>query len=367
MKLTGEQYHGFLKSEMRVRTSKPGEIHQLLLDLGINCYITTNFDRLLERAIRANGRRGRLKVVTNTDVQQCVDLCTIKSRNFVFKPHGDIMDGDSIIFTNSDYRDMYENGGRYYAHRTLDTLLATRNVIFVGFGLTDPDFLRIMDRFRNDYKQGVAEKYAIMPDVPAEEMNYWKAAYGIQILSYDTIPAVNGRDYSAIFKVLRELAPAGKKNSLTDKDGRETPDVITQRQRKGLALYAQSVMARFKTNEESIFPLELCPDSCMGLVQSISTEEMLKREVRGFALTVRRRLRISSRTRCRYISGWKLVRFCISWIPIMRWNHGIWRTAAAAPTWSAISFLRKQWLRPVQEQEGVRPGPTGWWRLRNPM
>lgn len=72
--LTGEQYHGFLKSEMRVRTSKPGEIHQLLLDLGINCYITTNFDRLLERAIRANGRRGRLKVVTNTDVQQCVDL-----------------------------------------------------------------------------------------------------------------------------------------------------------------------------------------------------------------------------------------------------------------------------------------------------
>lgn len=283
--LTGEQYHGFLKSEMRVRTSKPGEIHQLLLDLGINCYITTNFDRLLERAIRANGRRGRLKVVTNTDVQQCVDLCTIKSRNFVFKPHGDIMDGDSIIFTNSDYRDMYENGGRYYAHRTLDTLLATRNVIFVGFGLTDPDFLRIMDRFRNDYKQGVAEKYAIMPDVPAEEMNYWKAAYGIQILSYDTIPAVNGRDYSTIFKVLRELAPAGKKNSLTAKDGREAPDVITQRQRKGLALYAQSVMARFKTNEESIFPLELCPDSCMGLVQSISTEEMLKREVRGFALT----------------------------------------------------------------------------------
>ena len=56
-----------------------------------------------------------------------------------------------------------------------------------------------------------------------------------------------------------------------------------------------------------------------------------------------------------------------SWIPIMRRNHGIWRPAAAAPTWSAISFLRKQWLRPVQEQEGVRPGPTGWWRLRNPM
>lgn len=56
------------------------------------------------------------------------------------------MDGDSIIFTYSYYSDMYENGGRYYAHRTLDTLLATRNIIFVGFGLTDSDFLRIMDR-----------------------------------------------------------------------------------------------------------------------------------------------------------------------------------------------------------------------------
>ena len=116
--LTGEQYHGFKKSGMRVRTSKPGEIHQRLLDLGINYYIIINFDRLLERAIRSNGR------------------C-----------------------------------GRYYAHRTLYTLLATRDAIFVGFGLTDPDFLRIMDRFRNDYKQGAAEKYAIMPDVPAEEMN----------------------------------------------------------------------------------------------------------------------------------------------------------------------------------------------------
>ena len=121
-----------------------------------------------------------------------------------------------------------------------------------------------------------------MPDVPAEEMNYWKAAYGIQILSYDTIPAVNGRDYSTIFKVLRELAPAGKKNSLTAKDGREAPDVITQRQRKGWRC-TPIRHGRFKTNEESIFPLELCPDSCMGLVQSISTEEMLKREVRGFA------------------------------------------------------------------------------------
>lgn len=283
--LTREQYHGFLKSEMRVRTSKPGEIHQLLLNLGINCFITTNFDRLLERAIRANGKRSRLKVVTNTDVQQCADLCAIKSRNFVFKPHGDIMDGDSIIFTNSDYRDMYENGGRYYAHRTLDTLLATRNIIFVGFGLTDPDFLRIMDRFRNDYKQGITEKYAIMPDVPTEEINYWKAAYGIQILSYDTIPAEDGRDYSNIFKLLRELAPSRKKSSFIAGDGRGTPDVITQRQRKGLAVYAQSLMARFKTNEESIFPLELCPVSYMGQGQSISTEEMLKREVRGFALT----------------------------------------------------------------------------------
>lgn len=65
------------------------------------------------------------------------------------------------------------------------------------------------------------------------------------------------------------------------KDGRETPDVITQRQRKGAALYAQSIMTRFETNEEIIFPLELFPDSFVGWVQSISTEEILKREVRG--------------------------------------------------------------------------------------
>lgn len=283
--LDKEQYYGFLKQEMRLKTSKPGEIHQLLLNLGVNCFITTNFDQLLERAIRANGKSGRFQVVTNTDVQKCADLCAIKSRNFIFKPHGDIRDADSIILTNSDYCNMYENGGRYYAHRTLDTLLATRNVIFIGFGLTDPDFLRIMDRFRNDYKQSIVEKYAIMPDVSGEEADYWRETYGIHILSYGTVLTENGRDYSSIFKVLRELAPAGKKSGFSSGGRKEAGDTVTAKQRRALAVYAQSVMANFKIDQDTVFPLEMRRSEYGGWGRPVSTEDMLQMEERGYTLT----------------------------------------------------------------------------------
>lgn len=282
--LTEAQYYEFLNSAICDDTSKPAEIHQLLLNLGINCFITTNFDQLLERAIGINGKSPRFKVITNTDVQKCADLCAIKSRNFIFKPHGDIKDADSIVLTNTDYCDMYENGRRFYAHRTLDTLLATRNIVFVGFGLTDPDFLCIMNRFRNDYKQSVVEKYAIMPDVSEEEIKYWKETYGINILSYETVTTENGRDYSGLLKLLKVLAPSGKKKILNTVDDRAEVESITQKQRKALAVYAQSVIARFEIDKDVVYPLEL--KSNMGeRNRTLLTEELLKQEKRGFALT----------------------------------------------------------------------------------
>ncbi len=55
---------------------------------------------------------------------------------------------------------MYKNGKRYHAYRTLETLLLTRNVIFIGYGLMDPDFRGILDCFRNDFKESVIEMSA---------------------------------------------------------------------------------------------------------------------------------------------------------------------------------------------------------------
>jgi hypothetical protein len=196
----------FIQSACKKGVAKPSIVHQLLINLGISCYVTTNYDRLLEEALRQSGTLSRFKVVTNREPTDCAGLIHLSRKNFIFKPHGDIEQVESIVLSNKQYDDLYENGNKFYTYRALETLLTTRNVVFVGFGLTDPDFMRIMGKIRSEFRTNLYTHYAIMPDVSQIEKEYWYENYGIQILSYATKETEKGRDYSALLEVIDSLA-----------------------------------------------------------------------------------------------------------------------------------------------------------------
>ena len=71
------------------------------------------------------------------------EIIHARATDFIFKPHGDAADSESIILTREQYRQLLPQGEREAALESLKTLLATRPVVYLGFGLRDPDFLYV--------------------------------------------------------------------------------------------------------------------------------------------------------------------------------------------------------------------------------
>ena len=105
------------------------------------------------------------------------------------------------------YRALVPGGERHNALETLRMLLASRPLVYIGFGLRDPDFLYVRDLLANTYKGGIRDHYAIMADVTEPEVNYWRRNYGIHLITYPTVLRPdNSRDHKALLELLDRLS-----------------------------------------------------------------------------------------------------------------------------------------------------------------
>jgi hypothetical protein len=201
------EFGAFVRQATNYPDAKPAEIHSLIAKLGPSCFITTNYDRLLETAIAEFGPHGIPAVVTNRQVAEIADILPSYARRFVFKYHGDVEDAASIVLTRDQYRRIqYEYPA---TTRAFGTLLATRPVVMIGFGLRDLDFLAVKDDLVAAFEGQVGEYFAIMPDFDHLRTEYWRKTYRTEIISYDVIVGSDGvHDHSNLLRLLRSLQPS---------------------------------------------------------------------------------------------------------------------------------------------------------------
>ena len=201
------EFGAFVRQAINHPDAKPAEIHSLIATLGRSCFITTNYDRLLETAVSKFSPHGIPTVVTNWQVAEIADILPSYARRFVFKYHGDVEDAASIVLTRDQYRRIQHE---YPATiRAFGTLLATRPVVMIGFGLRDLDFLAVKDELVAAFEGQVGEYFAIMPDFDHVRTEYWRTTYRTEIISYDTIVRSDGsHDHSNLVKLLESLQPA---------------------------------------------------------------------------------------------------------------------------------------------------------------
>ena len=199
-KLTKSQIGDFIRDSCLYGRAKPQAIHQKIVTLGPRCFITTNYDNLIEESLRLwQPDRFFRPPVTNRQLTETAGIVHARAIDFIFKPHGDAADSDSIILTREQYRQLSPNGERHFALESVKTLLVSRPVVYIGFGLRDPDFIYLRDLLSNIYKGAVRDHYAIMADVSVPEIDYWKKNYGIHLASYATIErADKSKDHSAL-------------------------------------------------------------------------------------------------------------------------------------------------------------------------
>ncbi len=258
-KLTKPQIGEFIRKACRYGVAKPHEIHRKLVSLGPRCFLTTNYDNLLEESLRIwQSDRFFPPPVTNRHLTELANIVHARAVDFVFKPHGDAGDSDSIILTREQYRQLLEGGERHAALESVKMLLASRPVVYVGFGLQDPDFIYLRDLLANTYKGGTRDHYAIMADVLEAEVDYWRSSYGIHLVSYSTAErADKPRDHSALLKLLDDLHAAAPPIAIPCSAGVAEvpcpPDMIL-----ALARHAGRLTRAPRSNPE--FPIRVHPE-----------------------------------------------------------------------------------------------------------
>ena len=205
--LTKHQIGDFIRDACHYGDAKPNEIHRKIISLGPRCFVTTNYDNLIEQSLHTwQPDRFYAPPVTNRHLTETARIVHARAIDFIFKPHGDAADSESIILTREQYRQLLPQGERHAALESLKMLLASRPVVYLGFGLRDPDFIYVRDILANTYKGGTRDHYAIMADISDAECGYWRRNYGIHLVSYTTTELPNTtRDHTELLTFLDTL------------------------------------------------------------------------------------------------------------------------------------------------------------------
>lgn len=209
-RLTPSQFGVFIRRACRLGTARPHEIHRKIISLGPTCYVTTNYDDLIEQSLhRWKPNRSFRGPVTNRQLTGTADIIQARSSDFVFKPHGDVGDTESIILTHEQYRALLPDGELHRVLEALKTLMLTRPIVYLGFGLRDPNFIFLKNLLANTFKGSARDHYAVMADTTEDEERFWLRHYGIHIISYRTTTLGGGnRDHTPLLGMLDELIPA---------------------------------------------------------------------------------------------------------------------------------------------------------------
>lgn len=140
-----------------------GEPHRTLARMPFPHYLTTNYDRCIERALRT-ASRSFVTVrwsETNAVSDFLIGLNHPKTERRVVYLHGRSGDpDDDIVLTESDYV------GRYIAsddaRRKLMAIFMTNPVVFIGFSLNDPDLANLMREVTARLKTTRPSHFALM-------------------------------------------------------------------------------------------------------------------------------------------------------------------------------------------------------------
>ncbi len=114
--------------------------------------VTTNWDTYFERFCKA------------TPFINDADLAFWEAANRrVLKIHGSISNYGSIVATTQDYLQCQGRLNTEIVGSFLKTILATQTVIFIGYSLTDSDFLAIYDFVKKQMKSLHKQAYVVTP------------------------------------------------------------------------------------------------------------------------------------------------------------------------------------------------------------
>ncbi|GLW49211.1 hypothetical protein Stsp02_48720 [Streptomyces sp. NBRC 14336] len=127
----------------------------------ISDIITTNWDRYFEQDC------GAIPIVADSDYA----LHSLPNRK-VYKIHGSIDSLSSLVATSDDYQRVLESLKGNAIGGTLRHLLATKTVIFIGYSLSDSDFIEIYKTLTTGMSKMRPRAYIVSPFPPPNASDF---------------------------------------------------------------------------------------------------------------------------------------------------------------------------------------------------
>lgn len=184
----------------------PTRTHRLLAQLPIEVWWTTNYDKLIERSLEAEGKIADVKF-------SVAQLAHTKPRRdaVVYKMHGDVDSPADAILTCDDYEKYATERGAFLNALTGD--LVSKTFLFVGFSFTDPNLASVLANIRTKFAENQRPHYAIFRKENRndyESQSEFKYALTKQELYIDDLHRFNINsilvdEYSEILDMITEI------------------------------------------------------------------------------------------------------------------------------------------------------------------
>ncbi|MFY0572661.1 SIR2 family protein [Archangium lansingense] len=186
-------YQKALNDIFRPADAAPGAAHQAVARLGVRAILTTNYDPLLERLQEAQHRQ------PYTWKESDLALNDLESgRHVLFKIHGTAERHDTVVMTESEYRDVRSNPSY---RSVLGHLLQGYTFLFIGYGMNDPLDLDLVLKWNADaFKSAARRHYALLKEPSDTDRDRYEREYNVRVIPYS--------DHAQLPAILEELQRA---------------------------------------------------------------------------------------------------------------------------------------------------------------
>ncbi len=197
------------------REAEETENHKILCRLPIRTYWTTNYDKIIEKALDKAGKISDVKYTKE-------HLSTTKPKRdaVVYKMHGDVDHPSHAVLTKDDYERYHVKMEQYLANLKGD--LISKTFIFIGFSFTDPNLDYILSRVRVAYDGNQRRHYCFIKnnerknnETPADfEYRQKKQNYFVKDLERFNIKTILIDHFSEITALLKKLEGSYKEKTV---------------------------------------------------------------------------------------------------------------------------------------------------------
>jgi hypothetical protein len=212
-----------------VTTREPTENHAILARLPIHTYWTTNYDKLIERALE--------KAKKVPDVKYMVKQLSVTRFDrdvAVYKMHGDVDNAADAVITKDDYEAYPQRMAPFVTALRGD--LVEKTFLFLGFSFTDPNIDYILSRVRGQFERNNRRHYCIQKRVTKEvhetvedfQYRQLKQEYFIRDLKRFSIFTILVENYIDITRLLKRLEANYKRASIFISGSAEVFDPFSQ-------------------------------------------------------------------------------------------------------------------------------------------